>query len=1253
MYQGMASCDSFLVDDLATLAELTEKSLLEHLKRRYGEGIIYTYVGDILVAVNPFKYLRLYTDEVHDQYRSVQHRVFVRPHVYALVDSAYQALRRNGQSQCCVVSGESGAGKTETAKFFVQHLLKLCRSKQPALQYQIVESSPLLEAFGNAKTIANDNSSRFGKYLEIYFTTDGVVTGAILSEYLLEKSRVVHHGKGEQNFHVFYYIFAGLSQSELAAFGLSTYDQHRYLAGSGRDVMTKEEQREYQTKFEVLKKCMGVVGFSSQDTLDMLTLIASILHTGDIEFECGPDDVAKTVNREKLARAAELMGLESDHLEQILVSSITITRGETITSFNSVEKACDCRDATAKALYGRLFHWIVTQVNYLLHPEPISSSERTATISILDIFGFENFERNSFEQLCINVANEQLQYYFNQHIFAWEQEEYRKEGIDIKSITFVDNKPLVDLFLQRPVGLFHLLDEESRFPRATDKTLVEKLNKQLGGLVEMYVAMKGGDQRFGIIHYAGQVVYVADRFLEKNRDTLSDNIFTSLQHSRMPLVSEIFSSMHLSNSRRFNTSATFGSRNQRLTRKQSIRQSTRKKSLQRQNSRLLKPSALSSKQSDALGLLPGRSRIERRGSSRRSRKDIHASAPQPAKRVKAALTVGAHFRASLSVLMEKMLNVTPQFVRCIKPNSGKQPMKFDEQFVLKQLRYTGLLETTRIRRQGYPSRLTFAEFLQRYGFIAFPSTAALKKDAKECSYVLQSAGVDDWRVGRTKVFLRYYHSDMLYEALETKTRKVKIVQKMVRGWLSRRQVNQLKAKTKRDAFTLETFLHLIPSPCQAVFDRCLKLMENDTARVLRNREAKRIAHEREQQELQRLDREKELAEKEALNRLHAQAAHEAAQAALRLRQAQERKMLEEKRRRVEEEEKLREEEGRRRAAAAEVARMAAMERSDSTVWCRIVCMERDKQLSDYQVSQNSIVVDGSTGSFDPNRIGFNSLKSTTRRDSKVSKFRQLIGKGVELTRDAEGSVWVVRRSKHPMFIKGWSDSNHCMASEIADNHGLLHRHTPTVVFDFPRFEQWLDVECSMSAYQNQRRIMHMCKIGISFVKDYQQAVDTPCWLEIIFENALAQAKRRGRQSQSSLHSAGSQSPDIASALQAISFRYSTLGKQGSKMPASRQPPVNLHRVLSPESSDLSTSGSFSGDPEDFSVEMPRKEWAKKVYQPDRYVLAAEPFSRPGAAAAMQPDGEREVVVPHRRPSERSRARKAKAKRIVKYALGLH
>ena len=199
------------------------------------------------------------------------------------------------------------------------------------------------------------------------------------------------------------------------------------------------------------------------------------------------------------------------------------------------------------------------------------------------------------------------------------------------------------------------------------------------------------------------------------------------------------------------------------------------------------------------------------------------------------------------------------------------------------------------------------------------------------------------------------------------------------------------------------------------------------------------------------------------------------------------------------------------------------------------------------------------------------------------------------------------------------------------------------------------------------------QIGISFVKDYQQAVDTPCWLEIIFENALAQAKRmyrsrtsidsmlfnslgvsgRGRQSQSSLHSAGSQSPDIASALQAISFRYSTLGKQGSKMPASRQPPVNLHRVLSPESSDLSTSGSFSGDPEDFSVEMPRKEWAKKVYQPDRYVLAAEPFSRPGAAAAMQPDGEREVVVPHRRPSERSRARKAKAKRIVKYALGLH
>lgn len=427
-----------------------------------------------------------------------------------------------------------------------------------------------------------------------------------------------------------------------------------------------------------------------------------------------------------------------------------------------------------------------------------------------------------------------------------------------------------------------------------------------------------------------------------------------------------------------------------------------------------------------------------------------------------------------------------------------------------------------------------------------------------------------------------------------------------------------------------------------------------------SQKVKQIVQQREQQELERLEWEKELAQKKVLNQLHAQAAHEAAQAALQLRQEQARKQLLEQQRQLEEVRKLKEEEERRQAAAEAVARKAEKEAETKEMgaWCRVVCMERSTRLGEYLVSQDSIVVDGSTGAFDPNKIGFNSLMVKSRRDSKVSKFRKLIGKGIEITRDGEGSVWVVRRSKNPMFVKGWSDtSHHCMAAEVAEHHGLLHRHTPVVIFDFPKFDKWLKVECSVSTTPNQRRLIRMCKLGISFVKDYQQAIDTPCWLELVFEAALLKAKKIGIATRKRLYSDGSKAPDVASVCQAIGLRYKYLSQHGSET----KPRADVTGLRSGSSEDWSSSGSLASsesiaedmeEETDLSNHSTRQ--ANAAYRSDRYTLATAPFISPAAAAALRPYGEKQLVASHRRPTDIARTKKGgKAKKLVKFALGLH
>ena len=502
------------------------------------------------MAVNPFRNLPIYTPAIQARYHDTV-KSAAKPHIYAIADQAYFSLRRTGKDQvsrshstavagvavlcilletsppyvklhhaiappcltlqlpffltlvlahgqCAVISGESGAGKTESAKLLIQHIIKLCHVGDVGadLERRIIEVNPVLEAFGNAQTLMNHNSSRFGKYTELKFNAKGGVAGAQISQYLLEKSRVVSQARGENNFHVFYYMFAS---PQARALGLSDIKAFPYTAACAQ--MPPDNAGMYRE----LVRALTEVGFSDQEQTLVHEVIAGVLHLSNVSFDAvysDSDPAQISSPQDTLPTIARCLGVAVKDLTDALLFSITMTRGETIKRPYSCDKAYDGRDALAKALYGRLFAWLVRQINGLLAPgyAQQQAREQMWEIGILDIFGFEHFETNGFEQMCINVANEQLQNFFNQHIFKYELEEYKREGIDACNISFVDNQPLLDLFLKTPVGMLSLLDEESNFPRATDESLVAKyahappiLRCMLGGCILSGCGLWTGD----------------------------------------------------------------------------------------------------------------------------------------------------------------------------------------------------------------------------------------------------------------------------------------------------------------------------------------------------------------------------------------------------------------------------------------------------------------------------------------------------------------------------------------------------------------------------------------------------------------------------------------------------------------------------------------------------------------------------------------------------------------------------------------
>ncbi|XP_077227543.1 myosin-6-like isoform X2 [Tasmannia lanceolata] len=526
------------VDDMTKLAYLHEPGVLQNLRARYDMNEIYTYTGNILIAVNPFRRLpHLYDSHMMEQYKGAAFGE-LSPHPFAVADAAYRLMINEGISQSILVSGESGAGKTESTKMLMRYLAYMggrVVTEGRTVEQQVLESNPVLEAFGNAKTVRNNNSSRFGKFVEIQFDQRARISGAAIRTYLLERSRVCQLSDPERNYHCFYMLCAAPPE-DVERFKLGNPRTFHYLNQSNcYELDGVDDSKEYLAT----RKAMDVVGISHNEQDSIFRVVAAILHLGNIEFSKGKEVDSSEPKDENswlhLRTAAELFMCDVKALEDSLCKRVIVTRDETITKSLDPESATLSRDALAKIVYSRLFDWLVTKINSSIGQDPDSKF----LIGVLDIYGFESFKTNSFEQFCINLTNEKLQQHFNQHVFKMEQEEYTKEEIDWSYIEFIDNQDVLDLIEKKPGGIVALLDEACMFPRSTHETFAQKLYQTFRNH-KRFSKPKLSPTDFTICHYAGDVTYQTELFLDKNKDYVVAEHQALLSASSCPFVSDLF-----------------------------------------------------------------------------------------------------------------------------------------------------------------------------------------------------------------------------------------------------------------------------------------------------------------------------------------------------------------------------------------------------------------------------------------------------------------------------------------------------------------------------------------------------------------------------------------------------------------------------------------------------------------------------------------------------------------------------------------
>lgn len=692
------------VEDMIKLGDLQEYAILKNLHVRYLGNKIYTYTGNMLIAINPYKILNIYTSKELAIYRSKKIGD-ESPHIFAIGDNCFQEMMKNEVNQCIVISGESGAGKTESTKLILQYLATIS-GEHSWIEQQILEANPILEAFGNAKTVRNDNSSRFGKYISVKFNKNGAIVGAKIEQYLLEKCRLVYQSEGERNYHIFYSLLAGLSKEEKKKLGLGTYEDYKYLCGGGQCHGRNDAQ-----EFADVKAALKILNFSDEDTWNVMKLLAAILHLGNMSYKSvviSNLDTVEILNSGILKIICSILEVNDRALKEALTKKTIFAYGDRVVSNLSKDQAIEVRDAFVKAVYGRLFILIVDKINGTVFK---SQTDTNNSIGVLDIFGFENFESNSFEQLCINYANEHLQQFFVHHIFRMEQEFYTQEGISWQHIDFIDNQVVLDLIGTKATNLMALIDEESKFPKGTDGTLLDKLH-QLHSKNKNYLKPKSDSVKaFGIHHFAGPVTYKVSGFLDKNRDTFSADLKQIVAISSNEFLKLIF------------------------------------------------------------------------------QQDFNANLDDNGK--KRSASVSSEFRASLELLMRTLEACNPFFVRCIKPNEKQKPGIFSRELCCRQLRYSGMMETARIRKAGYPIRHFYPDFVRRFKLLAKGKVEGhLQLAAGQiCASVFGEKGEElGYQLGRTRIFLQE-NKDFILEMERSRVlqNSVVIIQRDVRTWIARKR----------------------------------------------------------------------------------------------------------------------------------------------------------------------------------------------------------------------------------------------------------------------------------------------------------------------------------------------------------------------------------------------------------------------------------------------------------------------------------
>uniref|UniRef100_A0A673JM19 Unconventional myosin-IXb-like n=1 Tax=Sinocyclocheilus rhinocerous TaxID=307959 RepID=A0A673JM19_9TELE len=789
-------------DDLCNLPELTEESILGTLRHRFHKQKIYTFASNILIAVNPFKFLPIYNPRYVKMYEN--HTLGkLEPHVFAIADAAFHTMLNKRVNQCIVISGESGSGKTQSTNFLIHCLTALSQKGYTSgVERTILGAGPVLEAFGNAKTAHNNNSSRFGKFIQVNYLESGVVRGAVVEKYLLEKCRLVSRGKTERNYHVFYYLLIGASEEEKDEFKLLHPEQYHYL---------KEDQAEMKHEFRRLHQAMEMVGFLPSTKKQIFSVLSAILYLGNVTYQ--PKDVGEglKVGPDRVLYAiSDLLKVKVELLVEALTTRKAMTANDTLILPYSLDEAITARDSMAKSLYSALFDWIVLRINHaLLNKRDLEESVPCLSIGVLDIFGFEDFKTNSFEQFCINYANEQLQYYCNQRIFTLEQEEYRAEGITWHNIDYPDNIGCISLFSKKPTGLFYLLDEESNFPRATDSTLLEKFKQQHQDN-PFFVQTPVREPAFVIQHFAGKVKYQIKDFREKNTDHMRPDIVALLRSSECSYLRQLIGANPVAVFRwgilraTIRTLAVFNEAGRSWAEKYpvfisflnfsdlglgSIRELHAKvlQSLKQFGGEvpqklqiLLNVIVLFSVQnlidSHSLKFIMDLTQHNR---ATRSLLHLHTKKKPP--------SISAQFQASLSKLLETLRKAEPFFVRCIRSNGDKREMHFDDALVLQQLRYTGMLQTVRIRRSGYGAKFTFKEFTDQFRVLLPKEISTPQQDITN---LLTKMGLprSSFQIGRTKVFLKESERQILQEALHKEVmRRIIILQRWFRACLMRKQ----------------------------------------------------------------------------------------------------------------------------------------------------------------------------------------------------------------------------------------------------------------------------------------------------------------------------------------------------------------------------------------------------------------------------------------------------------------------------------